>query len=172
MQLDAVIFGGGAAGLWLLDELTRQGRCALLLETGALGSGQTIASQGIIHGGLKYTLQGLLTRSAQSIRDMPAVWQDCLTGRREPHLANTKVRSECCYLWRTDSVSSRLGMIGAKVGLRTASESLSIDECPDVLKNCPGSVSRLNEQVISPRSFLNDLAERHRDRILKIEPTI
>jgi glycerol-3-phosphate dehydrogenase len=158
--------------LWLLDELTRQGRCALLLETGALGSGQTIASQGIIHGGLKYTLQGLLTRSAQSIRDMPALWQDCLTGQRKPHLVNTKVRSECCYLWRTDSVSSRLGMIGAKVGLRTASESLSIAECPDVLKNCPGSVSRINEQVISPRSFLNDLAERHRDRILKIEPMI
>lgn len=170
MQLDAVIFGGGVAGLWLLDELTRRGRSALLLETDALGSGQTIASQGIIHGGLKYTLQGLLTRSARSIRDMPALWSDCLTGRREPHLTATRVRSEYCYLWRTDSVASRLGMIGAKVGLRTASKSLSTDECPDVLKNCPGSVSRLNEQVISPCSFLNDLAGRHCDRILKIEP--
>jgi glycerol-3-phosphate dehydrogenase len=169
MQLDAVIFGGGVAGLWLLDELTRRGRSALLLESDALGSGQTIASQGIIHGGLKYTLQGLLTRSARSIRDMPALWQDCLTGQSEPNLTATHVRSDCCYLWRTDSVASRLGMIGARVGLRTASESLSTDERPDVLKNCPGSVSRLNEQVISPRSFLNDLAGRHRDRILKID---
>ena len=45
-RLDVVIFGGGAAGLWLLDELVRAGYEALLLEAGALGAGQTIASQG------------------------------------------------------------------------------------------------------------------------------
>jgi len=66
IELDAVIFGGGAAGLWILDELRRAGLAILLLEGGrrGLGSGQTIASQGIIHGGLKYTLAGLLTPSA------------------------------------------------------------------------------------------------------------
>ena len=39
--LDVVIFGGGAAGLWLLDQLVENGYDALLLETGDLGSGQT-----------------------------------------------------------------------------------------------------------------------------------
>src|ERR1700733_7712281 len=84
MQLDVLIFGGGAAGLWLLDELRRRGARVLLLEADRLGAGQTIASQGIIHGGLKYTLQGGLTPSAMQIREMPGVWRDCLAGRRLP----------------------------------------------------------------------------------------
>ena len=83
VQLDVVIFGGGGAGLWLLDELVRQGFSALLMEAHGLGSGQTVASQGIIHGGLKYTLSGLLTPSASAIRDMPGVWRACLAGERE-----------------------------------------------------------------------------------------
>ena len=52
MELDVVIFGGGAAGLWLLDVLREAGFGVLLLEADRLGTGQTIASQGIIHGGL------------------------------------------------------------------------------------------------------------------------
>ena len=73
MDLDVLIFGGGAAGLWLLAELTGKGHAAVLLESSRLGSGQTIAAQGILHGGLKYTLQGLLTPSAQHISAMPAI---------------------------------------------------------------------------------------------------
>jgi len=53
MQLDVLIFGGGAAGLWCLDCFRRAGYHALLLESKALGSGQTIQAQGIIHGGGK-----------------------------------------------------------------------------------------------------------------------
>jgi glycerol-3-phosphate dehydrogenase len=61
MQLDLLIVGGGAAGLWILDTLFWRGARAVLLENDCLGSGQTISAQGIIHGGLKYTLQGSLT---------------------------------------------------------------------------------------------------------------
>ena len=50
---DIIIFGGGIAGLWLLNRLHNEGYQAILLETEALGGSQTIASQGIIHGGLK-----------------------------------------------------------------------------------------------------------------------
>jgi glycerol-3-phosphate dehydrogenase len=92
MRLDAVIFGGGAAGLWLLDRLTRQGCHAVLLEAAALGSGQTSGSQGIIHGGLKYTLQGWLTKSAQHIRKMPDVWRRALLGQIAPNLTHTRLR--------------------------------------------------------------------------------
>lgn len=169
MQLDAVIFGGGVAGLWLLDELVRRGCAVLLLESGELGGGQTVASQGIIHGGLKYTLKGLLTRSAASIREMPDVWRDCLAGRRVPDLTDTPVRSEFCYLWRTESLRSRLGMIGAKAGLRVAPKELCRDERPAVLAECPGTVARLDEQVISPAHLVANLAAPHRGRILKID---
>src|SRR5262245_24309151 len=100
-SVDVLVFGGGSAGLWTLDLLSRQGVSAILLEAGELGQGQTVASQGIIHGGLKYTLQGLLTASAASISEMPGLWRDCLEGRREPHLTATRVRSPHCHLWRT-----------------------------------------------------------------------
>ena len=72
---DIVILGGGIAGLWLLNRLYSEGYQPLLIETKALGSGQTLASQGIIHGGLKYALSGSLTGAANVIADMPRRWR-------------------------------------------------------------------------------------------------
>jgi glycine/D-amino acid oxidase-like deaminating enzyme len=169
MRLDALIFGGGAAGLWLLDRLSRDGHHVLLLEANALGCGQTVASQGIIHGGLKYTLSGLLTKSAKNIREMPQIWRDSLLGRATPNLSQTRLRSGCCFLWQTDTLASRAGMIGARFGLHVTPEIISPDERPDALKGVAGTVARLPEQVIQPRSFIQDLAAQYRDRILKID---
>ncbi len=169
MRLDSVIFGGGAAGLWLLDRLSRDGHHVVLLEAGALGAGQTVSSQGIIHGGLKYTLSGLLTRSAISIREMPALWRDALLGRTTPNLTRTRLRSDCCYLWQTDSLSSRVGMLGARIGLQVRSEAIEAEERPAALAQVFGTVAKLPEQVICPASFLADLADQYRDRILKID---
>ncbi len=169
MRLDSVIFGGGAAGLWLLDRLSRDGHHVVLLEANALGAGQTVASQGIIHGGLKYSLSGLLTRSAISIREMPALWRDALLGRTTPNLTRTRLRSECCYLWQTDSFSSRVGMLGARIGLQVKSEVIDSEERPAALANVFGTVARLPEQVICPSSFIADLADQYQDRILKID---
>ena len=167
--IDVLIFGGGGAGLWLLDELVRHEYSVLLLEAHALGSGQTVASQGIIHGGLKYTLSGLLTPSASAIRDMPGVWRACLAGEREPHLTATRLRAECCHLWQTTSLKSRLGMVGARAGLRVAPQALDDDERPEALRTCPGVVARLDEQVIDPVSFVRDLAWRHRNHLMHID---
>jgi glycerol-3-phosphate dehydrogenase len=169
MQLDVLIFGGGAAGLWILDTLFWRGARALLLETDRLGSGQTIASQGIIHGGLKYTLQGVLTPSALQIREMPEHWRECQIGRRRPDLRGMRLRSSSCYLWRTDSLASRLAMMGARVGLNVTPQLLDDNERPAVLAHCPGPVARLDEPVIAPESLLQTLFSRHRTRILKVE---
>ena len=169
LSLDTLILGGGAAGLWLLDELTRCGHAALLLEAAALGQGQTVASQGIIHGGLKYSLAGLLTDSADAIKHLPQLWRNCLAGRAKPDLSHTALRSEFCHLWSTDSIMSRLGKIGASLALTVKPTSLPRDQWPPLLTNCTGSVSRLDEQVIVPASFITDLAGQHRDRILKID---
>ena len=170
MKCDAVIFGGGVAGLWLLDELLRKGCSAILLESGALGSGQTVASQGIIHGGLKYTLQGMLTRSAASISEMPQLWRKCLMGLRAPDLRETRVRSEACYLWRTESLGSRLGMIGAKFGLSVAPQSLDELDRPNILEACPGTVALLEEQVIAPNTLIQNLQNLNRDQIFLYDP--
>ncbi len=169
INADVVIFGGGATGLWLLDQLSRRGSRVLLLEAGQLGAGQTVSSQGIIHGGLKYTLQGLLTPAAREIREMPDVWRRCLTGRRAPDLRNTRVRAECCHLWQSDSLRSRLGMLGAQVGLHVAPHEVSEADRPAVFAGCPGPVARLEEQVIAPASFIADLARQYHTRMLKID---
>jgi len=168
MQLDVLIFGGGAAGLWLLDTLSLRGARALLLETDRLGSGQTIAAQGIIHGGLKYALQGRLTPSALQIREMPEHWRECLAGRSQPDLRGTRIRSPHCYLWRTDSFASRLALMGARVGLNVTPQLLDDEDRPAVLARCPGPVARLDEPVIAPDSFLATLFAKHRSRVLKI----
>lgn len=169
MRLDSVIFGGGIAGLWLLDRLSRDGHHVVLLESAALGAGQTVASQGIIHGGMKYSLSGLLTRSAISIREMPTLWRDALLGHTTPNLTRTRLRSECCYLWQTESLSSRVGMLGARIGLQVKSEVIAAEERPAALAGVFGTVARLPEQVLCPASLIADLADQYRDRILKID---
>lgn len=166
IPIDLLIFGGGVAGLWLLDEAVRAGHDALLLENTALGAGQTIWSQGIIHGGVKYALDGIMNPSAHAIRDMPVLWRACLAGEMEPRLAGVRVRSHHCHLWQTGSLASRVGMMGARIGLRVAPIVLNREARPDVLRDCPGVVARLDEQVIDPASLLAELAARHADRIV------
>lgn len=169
VALDVLVFGGGAAGLWTLDVLAARGARVLLVESSALGAGQTVASQGIIHGGLKYTLQGLLTRSATSIREMPRVWRECLAGEQVPNLTGVKLRSDFCYLWRTETLSSRIGMLGASLGLQVTPDVLPAEERPDVFAGCPGTVATLAEPVISPASFIEVLRKRNLNRLLKVD---
>lgn len=164
-HLDAVILGGGIAGLWTLDTLRRRGVHAVLLERAALGQGQTLWSQGIIHGGLKYTLSGLLNPAAQAVRDMPDRWRACLAGKAEPDLSRAKLRAPHCHLWRTESLSSKVAMIGAKVGLRVTPTTLHSEERPEALRHVPGTVARLEEQVIDVASVLRVLAARHAGRV-------
>ncbi len=168
VQLDALIFGGGIAGLWLLDELHRRSFRTLLIEHRALGAGQTIASQGILHGGLKYALGGLLSGSAKSVGEMTDLWRKCLDGRAQPDLHGVRILSPCCYLWRTETLTSMVGLTAARFGLKTPVAKVAPDERPAALAGCPGEVFRVDEQVIDVGSLLQKLAKRHSDRILQI----
>jgi glycine/D-amino acid oxidase-like deaminating enzyme len=170
VRLDVVVFGGGAAGLWLLDELRRRGHSAVLLESNQLGRGQTVSSQGILHSGLKYSLQGLLTTAAREAREMPALWRRCLEGACEPDLSSTRVLSDGFFLWGTDSAASKIGLLGARMGLRVTPEAVNGEDVPSLLSGCGGQVYRVPEQVIEPRGFVECLARRNSDRLLKFDP--
>ena len=74
--VDLAVIGGGIAGLWILDAAVRAGRNAILIEAFELGRGQSVAAQGIIHGGLKYTLRERDLDAAGAIADMPGFWRD------------------------------------------------------------------------------------------------
>ncbi len=171
LPCDVAIFGGGAAGLWVLDVLLARGLSTVLLESDRLGGGQTVCAQGIIHGGMKYTLNGLMSGSAAAIRGMPDLWRACLAGQREPHLTGTRVRADHCYLWRTGGVRGRLGMIGARVGLRAKPRPVPADERPEPLASCPGTVARIAEPVIDPASLVNELGRRHHRFLMKVDAT-
>lgn len=166
VELDALILGGGVAGLWLLDELHRRGFGIALVESRALGAGQTICSQGILHGGLKYALGGIVSDSSQSVRDMPAHWAECFSGKRQPDLRGVRILSPHCFLWRTESLASRVGLWGARTALKTPVQKVADADRPAALTHCPGQVFRVDEPVIDVRSFLHALADRHRSRLL------
>src|SRR5262249_50892654 len=127
--------------------------------------------QGIIHGGLKYTLDGLLTADADAIGEMPALWRSCLAGQRRPNLSAVKLRGDHCHLWRTSSLKSQLGMLGARVGLRVKPEKLAREDWPAALRGCPGEVFRLDEQVLEPGSLLQEFSRALQSRLIRSELT-
>ena len=166
---DVLVLGGGVAGLFILDALARAGFDPLLIEAGRLGTGQTSSSQGILHGGLKYALDGIVGRSSTSIATMPVRWASMLQGTAAPDLSDVGVHSEHCYLWRTTTLGSRLGMIAARSALKAKPRQVDPQERPEVLAACPGSVAVVDETVIDPISLLRSLADRHQSRLLAID---
>lgn len=169
LELDVVILGGGCAGLWLLDGLRRRGARAVLLEAQQLGSGQTAAAQGILHGGLKYSLAGLLSPSARMVREMPLLWEAAIAGSIEPDLSAMHSRAAWCALWRGASLRSWTSMLGAVATLQVRPVELAEPDIPPVLLGCPRPVYRLDERVIDPLSLLKVLAERNRGLVWKVD---
>src|SRR5690606_1278294 len=96
----------------------------MLVERHALGAGQTIASQGIIHGGLKYTLGGAGGRGASAagaMADMPGRWRACLTGGGggDPDLSGVEVLSSCQHLFTAPGFAARIAGAAASRVIRT-----------------------------------------------------
>ncbi|MBL9149835.1 MAG: FAD-dependent oxidoreductase [Phycisphaerae bacterium] len=170
VDLDVLVLGGGIAGLWTLDALDAHGYAAALVEPVGLGTGQTLAAQGIIHGGLKYTLRGLLTAAAESISAMPDRWRRALAGAesrgRDPDLRAVRVASPCTWLWRTESLASKVGLFGASIGLRTRPEEVERSARPAPLASVPGPVFRVAEPVLDTVSLVEAFRARHRPRLV------
>jgi hypothetical protein len=179
MRLDVLIFGGGAAGLWCLERFRAAGYHALLLESAALGCGQTIAAQGIIHGGGKYALRAVRDFAAvAATKAMPARWRASLAGKQEPDLSAVRVVSERCHLWLPKgSALARVQSWGflsvvKKAGLlSTPPERLAESQWPDALRGSALAVYALAEPVISTGSLLKALAARHENYLHRYDST-
>lgn len=174
LSADTVIIGGGIAGLWLLNRLSSRGHDVVLLEKNALGSHQTLASQGIIHGGLKYALNGVLSPASSAIADMPARWRACLAGSGEIDLRGTRVLSEHFYMWSAGSIRSRLKTFLGSKALRGRIDTLASADYPAFFAaglasrtDTPrGTLYRLSDLVLDTPSLLQTLAQPWQDRIL------
>lgn len=169
--VDIAIFGGGIAGLWLLHRLKAAGYSVILLETRALGGGQTIKSQGIIHGGMKYALQGVLTAEARLMADLPARWRACLQGQGEINLSGVSILSPHHYLWSPSRIAAKLGGFLAGATLSSKVQSLAKANYPDVFRHpkFKGNVYALDEIVIDVPQLVSVLVEKYRDSIFKID---
>ena len=168
-DLDVAILGGGIAGLWLLDELASRGCRAVLLETAALGTGQTIGSQGIIHGGLKYMLAGTITPPAKAISEMPEVWRRCLAGQRQPDLSAVTVRSDGCWIWGTGSIKSRIFLLGSNIALRAKPVEVERAGWPPALAAARGKVLKVPEPVLDTSSLMRAFSDRNTGRVLWVD---
>lgn len=171
VETDIVIIGGGIAGLWLLNRLRQQGYSVILLESGTLGGGQTNKAQGILHGGVKYSLQGSLTASSHAIANMPLVWKQCLEGFGEINLSHVPILSKQQYLWSTGTLTSKLTAFFAGLALKSHMESLSKEAYPEIFKHpqFQGHVYSLDEMVIDVPALLRELMKPHQDVIFKID---
>jgi FAD dependent oxidoreductase len=169
-EFDAVIVGGGIAGLWLLNRLCNTGFNAILLESDALGSHQTIASQGMIHGGIKYTLGGGFTSSSEAVAAMPDHWQQCLQGEGDVDLTAARLLSDHFYLWSTADLKSRVGGFLASKITRGRVEPVPPQERPTLFRQSAfeGRLYRLVDKVIDTGSVVRALAENYPDRIYAV----
>lgn len=169
---DIVIFGGGIAGLWLLTRLRQAGFSAILLESGALGGGQTGKSQGIIHGGMKYALQGVLTDEVRAMLEMPKVWRDCLNGQGEINLSRVPVLSTKHYLWSPHKFTSKLTGFIASATLSSKVTAIEKENYPSAFHHpsFKGEVYALDELVIDVPALVRELVRINQDVVFKIEP--
>lgn len=169
---DVVIFGGGIAGLWLLNRLRQSGISALLFESGALGGGQTHKSQGIIHGGMKYALKGVLTREAQIMAGMPFHWKQCLSGKGEIDLSAVPVLSSQQYLWAPHKFTSRLTGFLAGATLTSKVESVPRENYPAIFQHSKfkGEIFSLDEMVIDVPALVREMVKANQEAVFKIEP--
>ena len=164
-KIDIAIFGGGIAGLWTLARLRRAGYRVALFERRAIGGIQSIASQGIIHGGTKYALTGKLTGSAMTIAAMPAIWRAALAGQGEVDLSGVRVLAEHQLLWSTGSLASGMaGFFAGKV-MQSRMQPLAREAfpCPFDSPAFRGSLYRLAEPVLDPRSLAESFFRQYGD---------
>lgn len=175
ISTDMLIVGAGVAGLWLNARLRRQGFSTIVVERESLGGGQSVKSQGIIHGGAKYALHGALTGASEAIADMPRRWREALAGDGELDLSGVRLLSEAHYLWSPGTLAGNLTSFFASKAVRGRVDQVKGDQLPPALQDprFKGKVYRLAELVVDVPSLIERLAELAGDGLLAgqtIEP--
>lgn len=175
ISTDVLIVGAGVAGLWLNARLRKQGFSTIVVERESLGGGQSVKSQGIIHGGAKYALHGALTGASEAIADMPRRWREALAGDGELDLCGVRILSQAHYLWSPGTLAGNLTSFFASKAVRGRVDQVKGEQLPPALQDprFKGKVYRLAELVVDVPSLIERLANLAGDGLLagqSIEP--
>ena len=168
LSTDVLIVGGGVAGLWLNARLRAKGYATLLVERESLGGGQSVKSQGIIHGGAKYALHGALSGASEAIAEMPRRWREALDGDGELDLSSVRLLSDAHYLWSPGTLAGNLTSFFASKAVRGRVDQVKGEQLPPALQHpkFKGKVYRLAELVVDVPSLIARLAELAGDSLL------
>ncbi len=171
---DIVIFGAGIAGLWTFNRLKSLGYDILLLEKETIGCGQTIASQGIIHSGLKFSLAGKVNKLAKSISAMPDLWREALNGDKNGKagvdLSSAKVAATSQQLLIPSGFMGGLTKLVAQRALGNNVHDIPHNEWSDDIKSSgfKGSVVFMDEPVLNIPSVLRALAQPYKSSVKQL----
>ena len=167
IDVDVAIVGGGIAGLWIANLLLRRGIDVALCEGGAVGSGQTGAAQGIIHGGAKYALHDTATPAAQAIAPMAARWRHCLSGGGEVDLRGLPLLAPHCHLWVPKGLHGRLAG-GFSAASWDGAEPVAPRDYPAPFEPGAGILLRLMDFVVDVPALCQRLAGPLGERLVKM----
>lgn len=159
-DLDVVILGGGIAGLWLLRLLRARGYAATVIDPHPLGTGQTIAAQGIIHSGLKYGFDGVARPQTEVLARMPEVWRNAFAGRGEVSLRRVDINQAHTLLLATGEFRGAIVARTAAHLMRSVSSPVPEPEWPKGVTESGfnGAVFKVGEPVIATKPVLQSLA--------------
>jgi glycine/D-amino acid oxidase-like deaminating enzyme len=155
--VDLTIVGAGIAGLWLRAVLHHAGFRVLLMERDCLGGEQTLASQGIVHGGLKYALGAALTRASEAAAAMPSRWRRLCREGGVPDLRAVPMLSDCVHLFADAGLEGRLVSFFASRALQGRVERLPPSGLPHWLQGPRGDGTGFRGQAYRLDDFVLDV---------------
>jgi L-2-hydroxyglutarate oxidase LhgO len=163
-KTDIILFGGGIAGLWLLNRLKKEGYSVILLENEKIGGTQTIHSQGVIHSGFKYQNHPEIVAK---LKEMQREWTEALQGRGGVDLSKTKVSAQHQHYW-TQNVAVNADFYDKLVG--NDFKKLSKKDFPSLLQhsNYTGKVFEAAEMILDMPSLIQNLYDNYANFIFKI----
>ncbi len=171
IQVDVAIAGGGIAGLWIANVLLTRGLDVAVCDPGGVAGAQTPASQGLIHGGIKYALGGHAGGAFDALREMPERWRRCLRGEGELDLRGVAVVAEACHLWSRKTLAARLaGFLGSRL-MHGRAVRLAPRDYPAPFAGQSGDLYRLDDFALDVAGLCRHLEARLGDRLLRTRVT-
>lgn len=167
LKLDAVIFGGSALALWLLDGIVRRGGQAVLLDDRPLGAGTTIHSSGLLHAAREQRPLILDQPPRQGVRRRAYRWVKALESGSRSALAGCATRGDCLYVFPTSAAASRPVIWRTPLARRVPVVNVSAAERPDWCTSAAELMTRISEPVLSPRALLEAWQRRHSRRLVQ-----